>query len=621
MKTSAQLRSEYGSGLTAMREDLQASRPVYKHIVRVCNTGCRSRRSAEIIAALEDAVKSQGLDKDVLIKPTGCQGFCEMGPMMVVEPEGIFLAKVSVKDIDEVVSETLAKGVPVQRLLWMDKETGQVIRKEDEIPFYVGQRRLVSRLCGSIDPTSIEDYLLEGGYEALEKALQRMTPEEVLSEIEASGLRGRGGGGFPVGWKWRSCREADGMPKYVIANGDEGDPGAFMDRSLMEGNPHSILEGMAIGAYAIGSNEGYVYVRDEYPIAVEHLNLAIEQAAARGLLGKNILGSGFDFSIRTTRGAGAFVCGESTALMNSLEGRVGEPRAKYIHTVDSGLWEKPSNLNNVETFAGVPLIIRKGAQWYSEIGSETSKGTKIFSLAGKVNNTGLVEVPLGTTLREIIFGIGGGIPDGKQFKAVQTGGPSGGCIPAHGLDMAVDYDRLVEAGSMMGSGGTIIMDETTCMVDVARYFVDFLLFESCGKCVPCREGLAQMNAILSGICEGRGEERDLGTLTDLANYMKSTALCGLGQSAPNPVLSTLRYFRKEYEAHIVDKKCPAGVCPSLISYVIDPDICNGCTLCKKECPEAAISGEKKSAHLIDQGQCVRCGLCVSLCRQDAIAVR
>jgi len=603
-----------------LRDEAKNTYARFRRIVRVCNTGCRSRRSSAIIEALHGALLSAGLEEEILLRSTGCHGFCEMGPLMVVEPEGFFYVRVTTEDIPEIVSETLARGRPVERLMWTSPEIGEQVMLEKEIPFYRGQSKLVSRLCGRIDPTVLEDYVAEGGYSALERALFEMRPDEVIDVIEASGLRGRGGGGFPVGWKWRSCRKAEGLVKYVIANGDEGDPGAFMDRSLMEGDPHGILEGMIIGAYAIGAHEGFVYVRDEYPIAVEHLSIAVKQARQHGLLGKDILGSGFDFAIRINRGAGAFVCGEATALMNSLEGRVGEPRAKYIHTVDSGLWAKPSNLNNVETWANVPLIINEGADWYANIGHERSKGTKIFSLAGRVNNTGLVEVPLGITLREIVFDIGGGIQDGNRFKAVQTGGPSGGCLPASRLDMPVDYDRLVEAGSMMGSGGMIIMDENTCIVDVAKYFVNFLLYESCGKCVPCREGLLHMNELLICICQGRANDEDLDALIDLANFMKDASLCGLGQSAPNPVLSTLRYFREEYEAHIFDGKCPAGVCRDLISYVIDTDLCNGCTLCLRECPEGAISGEKKSVHEIDQEKCVRCGLCLSICREKAVRI-
>ncbi len=592
----------------------------YSSVVRICNTGCRSRRSAALVEALNESILTAGLANRVLVRLTGCHGFCEMGPVMVVEPPGLFYVRVSLDDIPEIVSETLIHGRPLTRLLWQDPDNGGKVLSEESVPFYSAQRKLVLGKCGKIDPTSIEDYISEGGYRALAKAVTGMRPEEVLREIEASGLRGRGGGGFPAGWKWRSCREAEGLVKYVIANGDEGDPGAFMDRSLMEGDPHAIVEGMIIGAYAIGASEGYIYVRDEYPIAVDHLALAIQQARQYGLVGKDILAADFTFDIRISRGAGAFVCGESTALMNSLQGQIGEPRSKYIHTVESGLWDKPSNLNNVETWATVPLIIDEGAEWFAGIGNESSKGTKIFSLAGRVKNTGLVEVPLGTTLRKIIYDIGGGIQDGRSFKAVQTGGPSGGCLPASRLDMVVDYDQLVEAGSMMGSGGMIVMDDSTCMVDVAKYFVGFLLYESCGKCVPCREGLVQMNDLLDSVSTGRATGSDLETLTALADFMKKSSLCGLGQSAANPVLSTLRYFRDEYEAHVFDKKCPAGVCRALIRYVVDPDLCNGCSLCRKECPEQAVIGEKKAPHVIDQERCIKCGLCLSLCKPKAIRV-
>jgi NADH:ubiquinone oxidoreductase subunit F (NADH-binding)/(2Fe-2S) ferredoxin/Pyruvate/2-oxoacid:ferredoxin oxidoreductase delta subunit len=592
----------------------------YSRVVRICNTGCRSRRSAAIVEALKESVLAAGLANRVLVRPTGCHGFCEMGPVMVVEPPGLFYVRVSLEDIPELVSETLIHGRPLNRLLWQDSDNGGKVLSEESVPFYAVQRKLVLGKCGKIDPTFIEDYIAEGGYRALTKAVPGMRPEEVLREIEASGLRGRGGGGFPAGRKWRSCREAEGPVKYVIANGDEGDPGAFMDRSLMEGDPHAIVEGMIIGAYAIGASLGYIYVRDEYPIAVDHLSMAIQQARQYGLLGENILGADFTFDISISRGAGAFVCGESTALMNSLQGQIGEPRSKYVHTVESGLWDKPSNLNNVETWATVPLIIDEGAEWFAGIGNESSKGTKIFSLAGRVKNTGLVEVPLGTTLRKIIYDIGGGIQDGRSFKAVQTGGPSGGCLPASRLDMVVDYDRLVEAGSMMGSGGMIVMDDSTCMVDVAKYFVGFLLYESCGKCVPCREGLVQMNDLLNSVATGEATGSDLEALTDLAAFMKKSSLCGLGQSAANPVLSTLRYFRDEYEAHVFDKKCPAGVCRALIRYVVDPDLCNGCSLCRKECPEQAVMGERKAPHVIDQERCIRCGLCLSLCKPKAIRV-
>ncbi len=540
---------------------------------------------------------------------------------MTIEPLDIFYNKVKPKDVPDIISQTLVDGGPVERLLYTDPETKGKIESEKDIPFFRKQLLNVFAKMGKVDPTKIEDYIAEGGYGALSKALTAMTPEEIIATLEASGLRGRGGGGFPAGRKWRSCREAEGIVKYVIANGDEGDPGAFMDRSLMEGDPHSILEGMIIGGYAIGSNQGFIYVRDEYPIAVEHLSIAIEQAELCGLLGKDILGTGFDFTVEINRGAGAFVCGESTALMNSLEGKVGEPRAKYVHTVESGLWERPSNLNNVETWANVPLIINQGAEWYAETGTQGSKGTKIFSLVGKVRNTGLVEVPMGISLREIIYDIGGGIRKDKRFKAVQTGGPSGGCIPWSKLDMPVDYDSLKEVGAMMGSGGIIVMDENSCMVDVAKYFIGFLLYESCGKCVPCREGLKQMHEVLSSICEGQGEEGDIELLKDISSFMIETSLCALGGSAPNPVLSTIEYFRDEYRAHIFEKKCQAGVCRNLFEYYIDETLCNGCTLCRKKCPEQAVSGEKKEVHQIDSAKCINCGICFSLCKQEAVRVR
>lgn len=621
IKNSNKPSGNGSESLARLRADASTKKSACRTVVRVCNTGCKSRRSDQVLAGLDEAVRAADLDREVLVRPTGCHGFCEMGPIVVIEPQGVCYVKVGLKDIPEIVSETIVKGKRVESLLWTAPDNGHTFTLEKDIPFYQGQQMLVSRRCGVIDPTSIDDYLADGGYSALEKTLFSLSPDEVIEEVRLSGLRGRGGGGFPVGWKWQSCRKAEGVIKYVIANGDEGDPGAFMDRSLMEGDPHSILEGMAIGAYAIGASRGYIYVRDEYPIAVEHLSIAVEQAERNGLVGERILGSDFSLAISINRGAGAFVCGESTALMNSLEGRVGEPRAKYIHTVESGVWERPSTLNNVETWANIPPIINQGAQWYARVGSNGSSGTKIFSLAGKVRNTGLVEVPLGTTLRRIIFDIGGGIQGDREFKAVQTGGPSGGCLPATRLDMPVDYDRLAEAGSMMGSGGMIVMDQGTCMVDVARYFVDFLLFESCGKCVPCREGLTQMHEILTRICDGDAGAEDLDTLVTLSTYMKQTALCGLGQSAPNPVTSTLRYFKNEYEAHVFQKKCPAGVCRNLIHYVIDPDLCNGCTLCLRECPDQAISGENKEVHTINQDLCVRCGLCVSLCKQGAVRIQ
>lgn len=602
------------------RISILKKRDLGKKVLRICNTGCRGTGSSKVVEAFENQIREQNIQDKVTIKKTGCHGFCEIGPVLVIEPDNILYQKVKPEDVPEILSETLLKGNFLARLLYRDPKTGDKILHEAEISFYRNQRKLVSKSCGQIDPTDIKDYIANGGYTALCKALDTMTPERIIETIEASGLRGCGGGGFPAGRKWRSCREAPGIIKYVIANGDEGDPGAFMDRSLMEGDPHSILEGMIIGAYAIGANQGFIYVRDEYPIAVEHLSIAIQQASSYGFLGKDILDTDFDFTVEIERGAGAFVCGESTALMNSLEGKVGEPRAKYIHTVESGLWEKPSNLNNVETWANVPIIINKGAEWYADIGTTRSKGTKIFSLVGKVKNTGLVEVPMGITLREVIYDIGGGIRKNKQFKAVQTGGPSGGCIPESQLDMPVDFDSLKEVGAMMGSGGMIVMDENTCMVDLAKYFINFLLYESCGKCIPCREGLKQMHEILSNICEGNGEKGDIELLEELSSVMTEASLCALGGSAPNPVLSTIRYFRDEYKAHIFDKKCRAGVCRDLFDYFIDEKLCNGCTVCREKCPEQAVTGKKKEPHLIDHEKCIKCGICYSLCKQEAVRV-
>jgi NADH-quinone oxidoreductase subunit F len=546
--------------LEALRSSILKKRDPNKPCVTVCNgTGCQAYGSKSIAAAFQEEVKRQNLAARVDVKTIGCPGFCERGTLVVIKPRDIFYQRVRVKDVPEILSETVGKGNVINRLLYTDRATNAKITLESEVPFYKRQMRLIIGNNGLIDPTNIDDYLAIGGYTAFAKAL-KMTPEQIIDEVKKSGLRGRGGAGFPTGSKWETARQAHGEPKYVICNADEGDPGAFMDRSLVEGNPHSILEGMIIGAYAIGSHEGYIYVRNEYPLAVRHMGIAIEQAEAYGLLGENILDSGFSFNVKIKRGGGAFVCGESTALMASLEGRVGEPRAKYIHTSEQGLWGKPSNLNNVETWANVPLIINKGADWYSKIGTKGSKGTKIFALVGNISNTGLVEVPMGTTLREIVFDIGGGIPKGRKFKAVQTGGPSGGMIPESLLDLPVDFDELTRAGSMMGSGGMIVMDDKTCMVDMARYYTTFLEGESCGKCLPCREGLRQMKYILDGITEGRGKEGDIELLEDLSATLIDASLCALGSTAPNPVMSTIRHFRDEYEAHIKEKKCPAGVC-------------------------------------------------------------
>jgi NADH-quinone oxidoreductase subunit F len=574
-----------------------------------------------VIKAFRNEVERQGLGEKIEIRESGCHGFCERGPLVVIRPQKIFYPLVKPEDIPEIISETAVSGRIIDRLLYVNPITGEKIVHEDDVPFYKLQKRLVFGSNGEIDPTNIEDYIAIGGYAALAKALSSMTPVQIIEEIKASGLRGRGGGGFPTGVKWETCRNAKGEVRYIICNADEGDPGAYMDRSVLEGNPHSVMEGMIIGAYAIGSHEGYIYVRNEYPLAVKNFRKALDDATAYGFLGKNILGSGFDFTVRVNRGGGAFVCGESTALMASLEGKIGEPRAKYIHTVEKGFHGMPSNLNNVETWANVPLIINRGAKWYSEIGTEGSKGTKIFSLVGKINNTGLVEVPMGMTLREIIYGIGGGIPEGKRFKAVQTGGPSGGCLPDGLLDLTVDFERLTEAGSMMGSGGMIVMDEDTCMVDVAKYFLTFLEEESCGKCVPCREGIRRMREVLEEITQGNGKEGDIEILEDISFILREGALCALGSTAANPVMSTIHYFKDEYEAHIKDKKCPAGICNALIQYFIDPEKCTGCTRCVKACPVEAIKGERKMAHRIDEGKCIKCGSCFDVCKFNSVVRR
>ncbi|MFC1994517.1 NADH-ubiquinone oxidoreductase-F iron-sulfur binding region domain-containing protein [Chloroflexota bacterium] len=610
------------SELEALKESITAQRAPDKPCIAICSgTGCLALGSADVVAAFTKELRDRDLVGKVDIRATGCHGFCERGPVIVIRPEKVFYQRVKVEDVPQIVSETILNGNIIDKLLYTDPTTGEKIVHEDEVPFYSRQQRLVFGNNGNIDPTSIEDYLAVGGYAALAKALFEMSPQEIIDEVKKAGLRGRGGGGFPTGIKWESCRRAHGDIRYVICNADEGDPGAYMDRSLMEGNPHSVLEGMAIGAYAIGSNQGYVYIRNEYPLALKNLNIAIQQAEEYGLLGRNVLGSGFDFTVHVTRGAGAFVCGESTALMASLEGKVGKPSAKYVHTVEKGLWERPSNLNNVETWANVPLIISKGADWYCQMGTQESKGTKIFSLVGKINNTGLVEVPMGMTLREIIFDIGGGIPGGKKFKAVQTGGPSGGCIPESLIHLPVDFDELAKVGSMMGSGGMIVMDENTCMVDVARYFLDFLCGESCGKCIPCREGIKRMLQILEGICQGRGSEEDLALLEELSHVVARTSLCALGGTAPNPVLTTLKHFPDEYQAHVGDKKCPAGVCKELIQFRVIDDKCKGCGLCVKACPSGAITSMgKKNPVILDQSKCIKCGSCYDVCRLDAITV-
>jgi len=590
--------------------------------ISVClGTGCQASGSKDIIESLKQEIEKQKLSEKIKIKSTGCHGFCERGPIVVIRPRGIFYQKVKPEDIAEIINRTILKGEIIDSLLYVEPSTGKKVIYEHEVPFYKKQNRIIFGSNGSIDPTNIEDYIRIEGYSALSRTILKMSPEEIIEEVKRSGLRGRGGGGFPTGVKWESCRNAHGEPKYILCNADEGDPGAFMDRSLLEGNPHSVLEGMIIGAYAIGSNEGYIYVRMEYPLAVERLKIAIAQAEEYGLLGKNILGLGFDFTIKINRGAGAFVCGEETALILSIEGKRGDPRQRPPYPAQKGLFGKPTNINNVETWANVPLIINRGAEWYSKIGTAESKGTKIFSLVGKINNTGLIEVPMGMTLREIIYDIGGGIPGGKKFKAVQTGGPSGGCIPEEFIDLPVDYDELTKVGSMMGSGGMIVMDENTCMVDIAKYFLTFLADESCGKCVPCREGVFRMLEIVTDITEGKGKEEDIPLLEELSKTIVDTSLCALGGTAPNPVISTIKYFRSEYEAHIKEKRCPAGVCKALICYEILADKCTGCGACLKACPQEAISGEKKKVHTITQEKCIKCGICMDTCRFEAIEVK
>lgn len=606
--------------LEELRQKILSKRDPNKRCITICSgTGCHAYGSEKVNAAFAEESKKQRLKAEVDIRRTGCHGFCERGTLVVIYPEEICYVNVQPEDAAEVV-QSVKENKVINRLLYVDPTTGKKVIHESEIPFYKYQNRIVFGNNRQIDPRSIDDYIALGGYSALSKALFQMSPEQVMEEVKRSGLRGRGGGGFPTGAKWQTTRDAPGEPKYVIVNCDEGDPGAYMNRSLMEGNPHSVLEGLTIGAYTIGSHEGFIYVRAEYPLAVENVGIAIQQAEGCGLLGKNILGSGFDFEIKVHRGAGAFVSGESSALMTAIEGKVGEPRLKYIHTSEKGIWDRPSCLNNVETWANVPLIINNGAAWYASIGTEGSKGTKIFSLVGKVNNTGLVEVPMGITLRDIVYKIGGGIPGGKKFKAVQTGGPSGGCIPEQFLDSRVDFDELTRLGSMMGSGGMIVMDEDTCMVDTARYFLDFLADESCGKCTPCREGIKQMLNILSDICGGRGRDGDIELLEELAQVVRDTSLCALGGTAPNPVLTTLGYFRDEYEAHIKEKRCPAYVCKELVSYYIDPAKCQACMICLRNCPAEAINGGKNQIHAIDQSKCTKCGTCFDLCpaRFDAV---
>lgn len=587
------------------------------HVLICSGTGCISSGSKRVQALLRQQLIEYGLDKEIKVVETGCHGFCEMGPLVIVYPEGVFYVRVSEQDVADIVENHLFKGRIVERLLYKEPISLEKIPNYDEIPFYKKQMRMVLSNCGKIDPENIEEYIAVGGYQALGKVLTEMKPDEVIEEVKKSGLRGRGGGGFSTGLKWEFTRSAPDEKKYVVCNADEGDPGAFMDRSVLEGDPHRVIEGMAVCGYAIGADEGYIYVRAEYPLAIKRLKIAIAQAEEIGLLGYNILDSGFNFIIKIKEGAGAFVCGEETALLASIEGKRGMPRPRPPFPAISGLWGKPTNINNVETFANIPQIITNGADRYAAIGTEKSKGTKVFALTGRINHTGLAEVPMGITMREIIYDIGGGIPGGKKFKAVQIGGPSGGCLPEELLDLPVDYDSLIAVGAMMGSGGLVVMDETTCMVDVAKFFLNFTQAESCGKCTPCREGTKRMLEILTRITDGRGCTGDIELLETLARNIKATALCGLGQTAPNPVLSTLKYFRHEYEAHIKDKKCPAGVCVKLAGYSIT-NLCKGCSLCKKTCPVSAISGEIKMKHEIDQAKCIKCGICLAKCPFTAI---
>jgi len=583
-------------------------------------TGCSSSNSELIAQNFEKELKELGLDKEVMIERTGCFGLCALGPVVIVYPEAAFYSMVKPEDVHEIVMEHLLKGRVVKRLLYHEAVEEGRLKSLDEVPFYKKQVRVALRNCGVINPENIDEYIAFDGYKALEKVLTQMTPQEVIDTIKRSGLRGRGGAGFPTGNKWEFAARSKDDQKYVCCNADEGDPGAFMDRSILEGDPHAVLEAMAIAGYAIGSNQGYIYVRAEYPIAVKRLTIAIGQARQYGLLGKNILGTGFDFDIEIRLGAGAFVCGEETALMRSIEGKRGMPTPRPPFPAVKGLFAKPTILNNVETYANICQIILNGPEWFASMGTEKSKGTKVFALGGKINNTGLVEIPMGTTMREIIYEIGGGIPDGRQFKAAQTGGPSGGCIPASKIDVPIDYENLIALGSMMGSGGLIVMDDTTCMVDIARFFLEFTVDESCGKCTPCREGTKRMLELLEKICEGKGEEGDIEKLENLAKNIKDSALCGLGQTAPNPVLSTIRYFRDEYEAHIKEKTCPAGVCKALLQYRINAETCKGCTICAKNCPSGAITGKLKEAHIIDQAKCIKCGVCMTKCPFKAISV-
>jgi len=594
----------------------------YKMHLLVCGgTGCRASASEEILKNLKTIINDKGLADEVQVIMTGCFGFCEKGPIVKVMPDNTFYTEVKPEDAREIVEEHVVKGRKVTRLLYTDPENKEHISDSKHMGFYKKQIRIALRNCGFINPENIDEYIARDGYQALGKCLSEMTPDQVIAEIKNSGLRGRGGAGFPTGLKWEITRKSKADQKYVVCNADEGDPGAFMDRSVLEGDPHSVIEAMAIAGYCIEADKGLVYIRAEYPLAIERLKIAIKQAREYGLLGNDILGTGFNFDIELRYGAGAFVCGEETALIHSMEGHRGEPTLKPPFPSVSGYLGKPTNVNNVETFANVPVIINKGAEWFSSIGTDKSKGTKVFALAGKINNVGLIEVPMGTTLREVIFEIGGGIKDGKKFKAVQTGGPSGGCLTSKHLDMPITYENLVASGSMMGSGGMIVMDEDDCMVKIARFYLDFTVEESCGKCTPCRVGNKRLVEILDEIIKGNGTMEDIEKLRNLGNVIKDTALCGLGQTSPNPILSTLDNFYDEYLAHVVDKKCPAGQCKSLLKYVIDPETCVGCTACARNCPVNAISGERKMAHLIDQSVCIKCGACYEKCKFDAISIQ
>ena len=594
---------------------------VRSHVLVCGGTGCHSNNSAAIKKEFETLVKERGLENDVSVVGTGCFGLCAVGPIVIVYPEGAFYSGMKVEDVAEIVDEHLVKGRLVQRLLYKEKSDAHSVKALSETNFYKKQTRVALRNCGVINPEEIDEYIAFDGYQALIKCLTELKPQEVIDIVKASGLRGRGGGGFPTGLKWQFAANSPGPVKYVCCNADEGDPGAFMDRSILEGDPHAVLEAMAIAGYAIGAHQGYIYVRAEYPIAVQRLRIALEQAKEYGLLGKNILDTGFDFDLEIRLGAGAFVCGEETALMTSIEGNRGEPRPRPPYPAVKGLFGKPTTENNVETFANIPQIILNGADWFASMGTERSKGTKVFALGGKIRNTGLVEIPMGTTLREIIEEIGGGIPNGKKFKAAQTGGPSGGCIPASLMDTPIDYDNLTAIGCMMGSGGLIVMDEDNCMVDIAKFFLNFTVDESCGKCTPCRVGTKRLLEMLDKITAGKATMEDLDKLEDLCNYIKANSLCGLGQTAPNPVLATLKFFREEYVAHIRDKHCPAGVCKALTVYSIDADKCRGCTACARKCPADAISGKVKEVHTIDTDKCIKCGVCMETCKFGAVTKR